>query len=117
MFRYIINIFAIIGILLIIIIFWGIGKDFASFDRTKGGYEPPYTEYTGAPINWNEGDFSNEGFARRGRVFNTLLNCTTGMISFQIFGKAINFRKVSARAIAVHKPREACQERGFTPEF
>ncbi|WP_156323868.1 hypothetical protein [Bacillus sp. JCM 19034] len=45
------------------------------------------------------------------------LNCTTGMISFELYNQNIDYRVVSERAIVVHKPREACMERGFSPEF
>ena len=114
---FIVRLLALIGALLLFALVVGVGKDFASFDRTTGGYEPPYTEYAGEPIDWDDSDISGEGFSRRGRVVNTLLNCTTGMISFQIYGQVFDFRPVSPRAIAVHKPREACQQRGFAPEF
>ena len=72
---------------------------------------------TGTPIDWNAGDMNADGFVRRGRVLNTLLNCTNGIISFQVYGMQINFRKISERAIKVHKPREACIASGFAPEF
>ncbi|MGU9951449.1 MAG: hypothetical protein ACNYPH_03945 [Gammaproteobacteria bacterium WSBS_2016_MAG_OTU1] len=110
-------IFATIGVLFIVLFISGFVADFKSFDRTSGGYEPPYENYTGEPINWNDGDTSTAGFVRRGSVLNTLLNCTSGMISFQIYGNEIEFRKVSERAIKVHKPREACIAKGFSPEF
>ncbi|MED4454098.1 hypothetical protein [Metabacillus fastidiosus] len=45
------------------------------------------------------------------------LNCTTGMISIQLFRQNLNYRIVSERAIKVHKPREACETRGFTTTF
>ncbi|MCH9704829.1 MAG: hypothetical protein K0U15_01715 [Proteobacteria bacterium] len=112
-----INIYAILGVLAVIAVVVGFARDFAAFDQTKGGYEPPYKEYTGTPINWDAGDRSSNGFVQRGRIINTLLNCTTGMISFQIYGNIIDFRQVSERAIAVHKPREACERSGFNPEF
>ncbi len=115
--KILINAFAVIGLCSITFLVIAIAKDFSEFDKTKGGYEPPYEQYTGEPIDWNEGDVSNDGFARRGRVINTLLNCITGMITFEIFGAQIDFKKVSARAISVHKPREACIEHGFTPTF
>ena len=52
-----------------------------------------------------------------GYVLDVRVNCTSGMMHFDFFGIAVQFRKFSPRAIAVHKPREACLERGFTPEF
>lgn len=110
-------IFTGLGLVLTLFIIIGAAADFASFDRTKGGYEPPYEGYTGELVNWDEGDLTKTGMGRRGRVINTLFNCTTGMITFEIYGKEIEFRKVSERGIKVHKPREACMERGFQPEF
>lgn len=57
------------------------------------------------------------GMARRGHVLNFLVDCTTGMISIEVFKLKIPFRKRSPRALAVHKPREACEARGFQPAF
>ena len=42
---------------------------------------------------------------------------TTGMISFELFGKKINWRTPSERALKVHQPREALNRRGFAPKF
>ncbi len=91
--------------------------DFRSFDRTKGGYDPPYTGYTGEPTDWSEGTVTAEGFFRDGYVLDVYANCASGMITFGLLGMKIPFRKFSPRAIAVHKPREACAEQGFTPVF
>ena len=110
---YIISALAVVLVLLVS----GVAVDFLSFDRTKGGYEPPYTGYTGEPVNWNEGRITEIGFYRDGYVVNTIFNCTSGEISFNLIGIDIPFRKVSERGIVVHKPREACTERGFKPEF
>ncbi len=103
--------------MLTLLLIGGAVIDLASFDRTRGGYEPPYTAYTGQPIDWDRADVTKTGVVRRGYVLHTLFNCTTGMISFEIFGQQVRFRKVSQRGIIVHKPREACMERGFRPEF
>ena len=113
----IVFVFAALGLALTLLIIIGAAIDIASFDRTRGGYEPPYTGYTGQPIDWDEGDVTKTGVVRRGYVLHTLFNCTSGMISVEIFGQRIPFRKVSERGIIVHKPREACAEREFTPEF
>ena len=115
--RVIAFVLALLGLVLTLLIIIGAAIDIASFDRTKGGYEPPYTGYTGQPIDWDEADLTKTGVARRGYVLHTLLNCTSGLISFEIFRQQIPFRKVSERAIVVHKPREACAARGFKPEF
>ena len=110
-------VFAGLGLVLTLLILIGAVIDIASFDRTRGGYEPPYTAYTGQPIDWDEADVTKTGVVRRGYVLHTLFNCTSGMISFEIFRQQIRFRKVSERGIMVHKPRRACMERGFRPEF
>lgn len=91
--------------------------DIRSFDRTRGGYEPPYTGFTGEPIDWSGVETTATGMLRRGWVIDTLADCTSGMITGRIFGLSIPFRPFSERAIIVHRPREACLERGFTPAF
>ncbi len=106
-----------LGVMWTGLIMIGLIADFASFDRTKGGYEPPYTGYTGAPTDWSVADRTAQGMARRGFVTTMLVNCTTGMIGVEVFKQEINFRVFSPRALAVHKPREACRERGFDPKF
>ena len=102
---------------LTLLIIIGAASDIATFDRTRGGYEPPYTGHTGQPIDWDEIDVTKTGMARRGHILNTLFDCTSGMLSFEIFGQESPFRKVSERRIVVHKPREVCIERGFQPDF
>ena len=109
--------FAAVGLAATALIVGGIAADFSSFDRTQDGYDPPYTGWTGETIDWQTGDFTTAGFVRRGYIIDTLLDCTSGLITFDIFRQHIPFRKVSERAIIVHKPREACLERGFAPEF
>ena len=111
------RVFFTLGVLLTGILLTGISLDVASFDRTKGGYEAPYTGYTGEPTDWSVADCTAQGMARRGYVVTMLVNCTTGMISVEVFKQEIEFRVFSPRAIAVHKPREACRERGFEPQF
>ena len=110
---YIISALAVVLVLLVS----SVAVDFMSFDRTKGGYEPPNTGYTGEPVNWNEGRVTVIGFYRDGYVVDTIFDCTSGEISFNLIGIDIPFRKVSERGIVVHKPREVCTERGFKPEF
>jgi hypothetical protein len=72
---------------------------------------------TGPPIDWSEMDTTRAGMARRGRVMNVLVDCETGMMTVEIFGRQIEWRTFSPRALVVHKPREACRERGFEPRF
>ncbi|MBS3681069.1 hypothetical protein KGF86_12720 [Ornithinibacillus massiliensis] len=109
--------FLYFGIIVFVLLLGGFISDLRNFDRTKGGYEAPYEDYTGEPINFDELDQSNEGMIGRGYVMNIGLNCTTGMISFEIFKQKVDYRVVSERAIKVHQPREACIKRGFEPEF
>ncbi|MCB1407998.1 MAG: hypothetical protein KDK01_17520 [Rhodobacteraceae bacterium] len=110
-------IFAAIGLLSVTLFGAGLALDASGFDNTQGGYEAPYVGWTGTPTDWAAGDTTATGMARRGYVANLLVDCTTGMISFQIYGQSIAFRQFSPRALAVHQPREACIERGFTPVF
>jgi len=86
-------------------------------DETQGGYEAPYTGVTGEIIDWDTMDLTSTGLVRRGHLVNFIVNGTTGMISLEMFGIAYEARKLSPRAINVHKPREAFISRGFNPEF
>ena len=92
--------------------------DGLSFDRTSGGYEPPYTDdYTGEPIDWEAAHLTEEGFFKEGYVVDLYVDCTSGMVSFEVYGSRWDWRELSGRALAVHKPAEACEIEGFTPDF
>ena len=91
--------------------------DIRNFDRTRGGYDPPYTDFTGEPIDWSRVETTATGLRARGWVIDVMADCTSGMITGRVLGMDIPFRPFSERAIAVHRPREACLARGFTPEF
>lgn len=91
--------------------------DIQAMDKTQGGYEPPYTHASGEIIDWDAMDLTATGLVRRGHVLNFIVNGTTGMISLQLFGVEFEARKLSERAMVVHKPRSAFMRRGFTPEF
>jgi hypothetical protein len=108
---------AAVGAVLLALLVVGVALDVAAFDRTRGGYEPPYTGYTGTPIDWDSLDLTATGMARRGRVINVLVDCTSGMMHLEIYGVRVPFRTFSERAMVVHQPREACERRGFTPRF
>ena len=112
-----IKIFAGIGALMCLFIFIGIAHDISEFDQTSGGYEAPYENVTGEPVDWDSLDITNEGFAKRGRIINVLVNGTSGMISFEIWGLRLDWRTFSERALVVHKPHEAFLKAGFHPEF
>ena len=113
----IIKMFALLGLILTILIFTGFVLDIKNFDRTKGGYNPPYEGVTGEPVDWDSMDLTSTGLAKRGYVVNVLVNGTSGMISFEIFKQTFDWRTFSGRALVVHKPEEALIKRGFKPEF
>ena len=115
--NYIIYLFATVGAVAIVFFVVGFWLDFQSFDQTRGGYEPPFQGVEGEPVDWLALDRTPTGVAKRGRVVNTLVDGTTGMISFEVYGVEFPFRPFSERALAVHKPREAFKALGFDPEF
>ena len=109
--------FAAIGFLATGLLIAGLYLDISSFDKTSGGYEAPYSNVSGEPVDWFAMDRTDTGFAKRGHVVNVLVHGTTGMISFEVFRQQIGFRPFSDRALVVHKPREAFIALGFRPEF
>lgn len=113
----VVKMFAALGIIATVGLLCGLVLDLRDFDRTRGGYEPPYDGVLGEPIDWTRMDLTQTGLVKRGYVVNTHVNGTTGMISFEIFKQMIDFRPLSERAIHVHKPREAFSARGFDPQF
>lgn len=115
--NWVIKLFAAIGIVLTVVLVIGVALDIRAFDPTSGGYEPPYTAFTGEPIDWENLDLTQTGVVKRGYVVNVHVNGATGMISFEIFGQMIDYRPLSDRALAVHQPREAFIRLGFDPEF
>lgn len=113
----VIHCMALAGLIMTLLLGTGIYLDIADFDQTEGGYEAPYTNYTGRPVEWNKMDITPIGLAKRGRVINVLANARTGMISFEVFGVSMDWRTFSERAMVVHKPREAFIKAGFSPQF
>lgn len=112
-----IKIFSFIGFSSVVFLSVALYLDIQEMDKTDGGYEPPYIGVTGETINWGNVDLTSTGLVRRGKVLNFIVNGTTGMISLQFLGFTFEVRKLSERAIVVHKPREAFIARGFSPEF
>lgn len=111
-------IIAIVSAALVLYVVVGLAVDIGNFDRTSGGYEPPYEGWTGTPTNWDAFDKTPEGFGLRGVVLDTYVNCTTGMISVRVLHLyRVNVRPLSERALKVHKPRKACYKHGFEPQF
>jgi len=115
--NFLLKIFASIGFLFVTFWSYGLYLDIQRMDETQGGYESPYTGVTGKILDWDDMDLTSTGLVRRGHVVNFIVNGTTGMISLEMFGFSYEARKLSSRAIKVHKPREAFIRRGFKPEF
>jgi hypothetical protein len=107
------RLFALIGLALVVAIV-GVGvNDILSTDRTRGGYEPPYTGYTGTPIQADEVALVGETIVIRGNVVDSEISCRTGMWVFDVLGIDIPYRLVSPRALAVHRPQDFCRADGF----
>lgn len=87
--------------------------DARNLDRTRGGYEPPYTGYTGEPLRAEEVAFTPQGGVVRGRVLDSLVNCKTGAWRFEVLGWGFDYRGVSERALVVHRPQVLCRDHGF----
>lgn len=109
--------FMVVGILLTALLVGGVVADGLAFDRTSGGNEPPYTDFTGEPIAWEAAHVTDEGFFKDGYVVDAYVNCTTGMVSLEVYGQRWDWRELSGRALVVHEPAEACRRTGFEPEF
>ena len=109
--------FASIGVLATGLVGVGLVLDYVGFDQTEGGFSPPYTDFTGTPVDWTRADLTSVGFAKRGHVANILVNCSSSVVSFEVFAQRIDWRKMSPRALVVHRPREACLKAGFQPQF
>ncbi|TQE99692.1 MAG: hypothetical protein FKY71_07240 [Spiribacter salinus] len=109
--------FALIGFVTVLLLGTGVVMDVRSIDQTRGGYEPPYTDFTGEPVRWEQLDTTATGMVHRGHVVDVLIDCSSGMMTFDVFGLEIPWRGFSERALVVHKPRDACKDRGFSPRF
>jgi hypothetical protein len=115
--RWTVRVLAGIGLIAIVGTGLGAARDISQFDRTTGGYDPPYTGWTGTPVDWTTTAQTSTGFYKAGDVIDFEVNCTTGMVTFHALGMTYHWRPLSPRAIAVHRPREACTTAGFTPTF
>ncbi len=107
----------VVGILLTALLVGGVVADRLSFDRTSGGNVPPYTDFTGEPIDWKVAHVTDEGFFKDGYVVDTYVNCTTGMVSLEVYGQRWDWRELSGRALVVHEPAEASRRTGFELGF
>ncbi len=115
--NFLIKTFAIIGFIFTSLFSYGLYLDIKAMDKTKGGYESPYENVKGEILDWDNMDLTSTGLVQRGHIVNFIVNATTGMISIELFGFSYEARKLSPRAIKVHKPREAFIKRGFSPNF
>lgn len=92
-------------VLLVAVLIGGFVADIRSFDQTRGGYEPPYTGYTGTPIDWRMVETTRTGMRKNGYVVDVHADCTSGRMHLNFFGIMVPFRNFLARALVVHKPR------------
>lgn len=117
--RWTVRALAVAGALLLVALVTGAVVDLLRVDPTSGGYEPPYTDYRGDSINWDARAYDTPtGMVATGHVLDVHVDCTTGMISVEALGTfSFDYRELSERALAVHEPRQACEERGFAPAF
>ena len=95
----------------------GLVADIRGIDRTTGGYDYPFDGWSGETINFSTMLQTQEGLYKSGYVVDQFFNCSTGLITWEIFGILKGeFRKFSERAIVIHKPQDECRARGFNPE-
>lgn len=108
------TVFALIGVFFTGWFLLGLAQGVAGADETTGGYEYPFTGWTGTPTDYGSWHGTPEGLAWPGGVADQLLNCTTGQLVIRTLGFVdVNFRPFSDRAKVVHQPQMACRERGF----
>jgi hypothetical protein len=111
------TILSAVGVIAIFALILGVVADVRSADRTKGGYDYPFTDWTGTTIDFSAMYQTPDGLLASGYVVDQFFNCKTGMISWEILGVIEGeFRTFSERAIVVHKPQDECRARGFNPD-
>jgi hypothetical protein len=111
--RGLISFFAGLGLLLSGYIVIADIVDVFSTDQTRGGYEAPYTDFTGTPIQIEQVALEYDQLIIRGRVIDSEISCRTGMWNFNLLGLTIPYRTVSERALVVHQPQAFCRAAGF----
>lgn len=104
---------ALIGLALPAYLIGAAALDIAGTDQTRGGYEAPYTDFTGTPIQADQVALQDDTLVIRGRVLDSEISCRTGMWVFDIVGFDIPYRTVSERALVIHRPQEVCRAAGF----
>jgi F0F1-type ATP synthase assembly protein I len=111
------SIFSTTGLFAVLGLFVGLVIDIRSVDRTSGGYDYPFADWSGKTIDFSAMYKTDDGLYQRGYVVDQYFNCTTGMISWNILGVMEGeFRRFSERAIVVHKPQDECRARGFNAD-
>ena len=111
------SIFSATGIVAILALVIGLVADIRSADSTKGGYEYPFTGWSGKTIDFSAMYQTKDGLYKSGYVIDQFFDCNTGMISWKILGVIKGeFRKFSERALVVHKPQDECKARGYNPD-
>lgn len=113
-FRGIVLVFGLIGLLFSAWFVIGMAQDINAGDETTGGYEYPYTGWTGTPIAYDRWHVTGTGLYQVGRIVDQSLDCTTGQLRFHVLRLVtIDFREFSDRAKVVHQPQVACRELGY----
>lgn len=93
-------------------------NDAKRFDTADGAYEYPYVGYTGYSFDFENFVQTATGLRdTRGIIMEFEINCTTGQIKGFFGPIPIPIKKISERAIIIHKPQAACIARGFLPEW
>ena len=92
------RLFALVGVALSLCLATALALDLGDLDRTRGGYEAPYTGFTGEPLRFEEVALTAEGGLLRGRVLDSLISCRTGVWRFEVLGFSFDYRTVSERA-------------------
>ena len=108
---------AVFGVTVVELAIMDAVADYQGFDRRRGGYEPPFTGFTGEPSDRSEAYVTGRGFFDNNDVLGTHVDGTTGMITLDLFGLRFDDRTFSERALAAQKPREACTAASFAPRF
>ena len=96
----------------------GLVADIRSFDPTSGGYEPPYEDFAGEPIDWSQTQTTAQGMRKPGHVVSVTVDCTSGMMHYRDAGPPIRVSgTVSAGARRPQAARGLRRARLHSPTF
>ena len=95
----------------------GVALDILNINPNKGIFDLPSRGFSGIPISYTEMDQTQMGLVKRGYVLDFHLDCTSGMVTLEVFKQKFLLRQVTKSEIAVHKPRETCILKRFKPKF